>query len=295
MSSSWHQDWLSIQRQWFESLAPGDNYHSLDEIAGESVSQWQRGLEQLFSSSNSLDSLLAKNIKPPAAELNNSWCEQIAKFVEILPAISGDGSAEYDWRTAFENYIKEAKQQIRTSESLSAYKFWPGLATLPFEQFLNNANYPNKENIRKTYLSWQEYLNHYQAYQAYLKNIDLECLDILHKKVLELAVNEESISSMRELYNLWVDCYEEAYEVIISSEDYSRLFAAMINSLLQFRLDVNALLLQSISLNNNTNLETAESLAREVKDIRKQHTLDQQRIKKLEEKLKKLTEQNANE
>ena len=288
MNSSWQQDWLNLQRQWLETLVPTSSYSSLDDIAGDSLNKWQRSLEQLFQPGFSFDSWDIEPFTPAVAETSNNWNEQLSKFVKLLPSVAGDGSEEYDWRSAFEDYIKDAKQQINSGEQFSADKFWPAMTEIPAESLLNNIHYPNKDSIQKTYQGWQEYLGHHQAYRNYLKNIDLGCLDILHKEVLLLAEKEQAITSLRELYNLWVDCYEESYEIITSSEEYSILFARVINSLLQFRSDVNKLLLGSLGKEVSSDSESSQSLDAEIKRIRQQHEADQERISLLEKKIEEL-------
>ncbi|MEZ5537304.1 MAG: poly(R)-hydroxyalkanoic acid synthase subunit PhaE [Thiolinea sp.] len=75
------------------------------------------------------------------------------------------------------------------------------------------------------------------AYQQAMKNYmeafsgqGLESVQALRDRIAQLSSEGASISSLRELYDLWVDVSEEVYQKFAFSDEYQKVYGEMVNS-----------------------------------------------------------------
>ena len=72
-----------------------------------------------------------------------------------------------------------------------------------------------------------------QAMKDYMQAFSgqgLESVQALRERIAELSSEGASISSLRELYDLWVDVSEEVYQKFAFSDDYQKVYGEMVNS-----------------------------------------------------------------
>ncbi|MBK8509610.1 MAG: poly(R)-hydroxyalkanoic acid synthase subunit PhaE [Candidatus Competibacter sp.] len=81
--------------------------------------------------------------------------------------------------------------------------------------------------------AWQGYLQVQNQYLDLLRQSASSALDLLEQQLHDRAASGKSIDSLRELYNLWVDCNEKTYGQMLRGLDYSELNGRLFNSLLQ--------------------------------------------------------------
>ena len=219
MKSDWQQDWLTLQTQFVDALtAAGKSAaNSNFEIPGAS-SDWG------FDAGTSSD---------------RSWETLSRQFSELFTVLSDKGREGFDWESALRAYVQSAKARIKEDMGQEALADLQTEIQASFEKFFasvsRSADTSIDERLQENYRYWQLYQQNCQRYRNYMKNVDLASLDIVQEKLCRLADKNEYISSLREFYDLWVDCYEEAYETIILSKEYSELYGELINSLLEFR------------------------------------------------------------
>lgn len=81
--------------------------------------------------------------------------------------------------------------------------------------------------------AWQAYQRTQGQYLSLLQRTASEALDLMEQRLNESAAAGKSIDSLRELYNLWVDCNEESYGRMLRSVEYSELSGRLLNALLR--------------------------------------------------------------
>ena len=93
---------------------------------------------------------------------------------------------------------------------------------------------------------WQEqnqrtgrlFLDYDKALQEYLRlhgKLGIDALERLSKKLLELEKKGQEINTLRDIYDLWVDSGEEAYNALVFTEEYRDTYARMVNSLMALK------------------------------------------------------------
>jgi hypothetical protein len=81
--------------------------------------------------------------------------------------------------------------------------------------------------------AWQAYRRTQDQYLSLLQRTASEALDLMEQRLGESAASGKSIDSLRELYNLWVDCNEVTYGRMLRSAEYSALSGRLLNALLR--------------------------------------------------------------
>ncbi len=81
--------------------------------------------------------------------------------------------------------------------------------------------------------AWQAYQRTHNQYLNLLQRTASEALDLMEQRLSENAASGKRIDSLRELYNLWVDCNEESYGRMLRSTEYSELSGRLLNALLR--------------------------------------------------------------
>jgi class III poly(R)-hydroxyalkanoic acid synthase PhaE subunit len=80
-----------------------------------------------------------------------------------------------------------------------------------------------------------EYHRALQAYGMAFRDLGTETLSRLQKRLAESAERQEPVTSLRALYDVWVDCSEEAYLELVSTDSYAEVYGRMVNALMALK------------------------------------------------------------
>ncbi|MGH8760645.1 MAG: class III poly(R)-hydroxyalkanoic acid synthase subunit PhaE [Burkholderiales bacterium] len=81
-------------------------------------------------------------------------------------------------------------------------------------------------------------MDYQQALQEYLQahgRLGVDALERLAAKIIEHAEQGKEINTLREVYDLWVDCGEEAYSAFVFTEEYADIYARLVNALMALK------------------------------------------------------------
>jgi class III poly(R)-hydroxyalkanoic acid synthase PhaE subunit len=214
-----------------------------------------------------------------------------------------DGFANMDsgnWQFSSASPVDNWQKLFNTmfsSENMKSNQF--SNLQVDFEKFSSlvglGENKQAHEQMQEGLRLWKEYQDNYQAYRETFNNIGLKSLDKLQEKIMALAKQEKSISSLRDLYDLWVDSHEEAYSDFVLTEDYSQLYGRLINSMLAFRSHSQQFTSESLKSLNLSTVDKQDTLQQELLDVKQQQRQDKKRIKLLEEKINRLDAMSSRE
>ena len=68
-------------------------------------------------------------------------------------------------------------------------------------------------------------------YYSLLSTMTEEALDLLYNKIRAGAVREEQPQSLREFYELWLECGEEVYQKWLKNDQFLSAFREMVNGI----------------------------------------------------------------
>ncbi len=81
-------------------------------------------------------------------------------------------------------------------------------------------------------------LDYHQAWEAYaaaFRPLAADALERLQRRLADRAGRGEPVSTLRELYDLWVDASEEAYLELVSTDAYARVHGRITNALMALK------------------------------------------------------------
>ncbi len=82
---------------------------------------------------------------------------------------------------------------------------------------------------------WMDYQRANLEYKSIQQIVSKETIERFMQKLLTKSEQEETLDSMREVYDLWIDCAEEAYADLACSDEYKEVFGRMVNSLMALK------------------------------------------------------------
>lgn len=143
--------------------------------------------------------------------------------------------AEADWGTALRQHFDQFREAIAQSATEPGTN--PELAqlwTLSLDTWQQataalgiSIPAPDDRNVA----AWGAYQRTQNEYLELLRRAALDALDLMEQRLGERAAAGESVGSLRELYNLWVDCNEETYGRMLRGSEYSDISGRLFNAL----------------------------------------------------------------
>lgn len=162
--------------------------------------------------------------------------DQVRQFTD---RISETAEAETDWGQALQQHFTQLKAAIAQSAenpnvNPELARLWSLVAETWSEAAatLGLATDAIPESLRQSAV-WRDYQRTQMDYFNQLRHTAAEALDLMEQRLNELTAAGKTISSLRELYNLWVDCNEETYSRMLRSSAYGELNGRLFNSLLR--------------------------------------------------------------
>jgi len=74
-----------------------------------------------------------------------------------------------------------------------------------------------------------------QEYAALFSRLNLDAFERLQRKLTELAEAQQPITTLRGLYDAWVDCSEAAYLDLVGTDAYAEAYGRMVNALMALK------------------------------------------------------------
>jgi hypothetical protein len=162
--------------------------------------------------------------------------DQVRLFTDRLGETA---EAETDWGEALRQHFAELKAAIAQSAenpnvNPELARLWLLIAETWSEAAaaLGMAAEAIPETLRQSEV-WRTYQRTQSDYFNQLRDTATEALDLMEQRLNERAAAGKTISSLRELYNLWVDCNEETYSRMLRSSAYGELNGRLFNTLLR--------------------------------------------------------------
>jgi class III poly(R)-hydroxyalkanoic acid synthase PhaE subunit len=122
-------------------------------------------------------------------------------------------------------------------------------------------------------------LEYQKAMQEYINahaKLGADALDRLYRKIIAVTERGERITSLRQLYDLWVDASEEVYGSFAMSPAFQEVYAKMVNALMRVKQHARSMVDEVLGAFNmptrremNTILKRQQELRRELRALHK--------------------------
>ena len=127
-----------------------------------------------------------------------------------------------------------------------------------------------QDKLQELLRLWGDYQDNYQEYQSAMTRLTQESLALMRKAVIKLSRNNEDISSMKQLYDLWIESNERAYGEYVFTDEYAELNGRLVNSLMAFRQKQNEVGEDILTAMNMPTMSAMNTLERRQHRLRKQ-------------------------
>lgn len=127
-----------------------------------------------------------------------------------------DKSALDGWMAAMESILPGSELSCQQMQNL------PGLAG-----FTGNTSQDSQNKLTDLATAYQKAM---QGYMAAFSGQGVESMRALRERLAQMTREGVTITSLRELYNLWVDISEEVYYKFAMSDHYQQVYGEMVNA-----------------------------------------------------------------
>lgn len=250
--SSYAQEWLKLQQEYWNRTL-GMNIDPKDQGGwADTVESWWQTFIPSLSSSN------YETIKK-FIEQSQHYLLFGEEFIKIYQGLSNSEVAE--WQHFWESNFKENFLNLFIKQSGMAFGEvplgnWPqALASLSslscdvlklFDQnhltreentwfsWVNHSLHRWQEQMQKRVHLWTHYQSAQEAYMSLLMKMSMDAMELLSRQLLNPQEGKK-IDHLRALYDLWIECSEEAYMNVVNGEEYGEVQARLINSLVALK------------------------------------------------------------
>lgn len=277
-------DWLNMQQQYIDALSALTPGQKPSETAGGNQTAWNAALDYWWKS---IEKSLPGENRPvfdSVLQQSRTFYSIADQFAEMIKDVSSVPAESDDWQSVMANHLGKMKAQFDVPHSTnSGHKEKPAFTSLlPWESWkqtmtamaimpdevlkkfdpagINSISDklfsipgigPTREfqdRVRKAIELWNEYQGKCDEYRTAFADLSKLALDRLEEKIIERANSDRKITSIRQIYDLWVDANEEIFATFAFNEDYSRLYGDLVNSLMRFRQQGNEVLDEILSI-----------------------------------------------
>jgi len=133
-----------------------------------------------------------------------------------------------------------------------------------------------------------EYQQVSSEYQTVMNKVGVEALEAMRLRILEMAVQGKKINSLREIYDLWVDCNEKAYAELVYTDEYSELYGRLTNALLAVKQHQGKVMDKLLAKLNMPTRQGMNTVLKRVQEMKRGQSKSAAKIAALENELQAL-------
>lgn len=158
--------------------------------------------------------------------------DQMRQFAAHLNQTASENT---DWGLVIQQHFAQMKEAQSTGDpgiDSELVQLWMRAAEM-WQQSVASLDIGKQIDQNPQNVAWQTYQQVQNEYLGLLQDAAQKGLDLMQQRLnAQSAPEEEQISSLRELYNLWVECNEETYGQMLRSMEYATLNGRLLNAFL---------------------------------------------------------------
>ena len=93
----------------------------------------------------------------------------------------------------------------------------------------------SQEQFQESLRLWNSYQEVGNEFNQAMGKVTLQAVDAMRDKILALAREGKQLQSLREIYDLWIDCNEETYAAYVYTPEFSELYGRLTNALMALK------------------------------------------------------------
>ena len=187
----------------------------------KSTDEWQSTLQTQMDE-------IKKAFDTGEGELASFWDQPLSAWQNLV------GDSVIDPQTMFKNFDQQQGMGDLASpfyDQMNKILGTPGVGP----------DREKQEQQQKYTRLWMEYQRTNQQYNDAHQRVGKEAIERMMQKMITMAEQDESLDSMRAVYDLWIDCAEEAYADFAYSDEYQEVYGRMVNSLMALKQETRGM------------------------------------------------------
>lgn len=116
-------------------------------------------------------------------------------------------------------------------------------------------------------------MEHQKAFQEYNKSfskVGVAAVNSFQSRIVALSGSGEGITSVRQIYDLWIDCAEDAYADLITTDEYAEINARMVNTMMAWKQQGRSMMDDVMGMLNLPTRRELESVHKRLRDLKRQ-------------------------
>jgi polyhydroxyalkanoate synthase subunit PhaE len=274
--------WAGALDQWWKSASPA--------VTPDARDFYDRMMDLGRGYFTMAEGLMRQDGEHAGTEALQSWLDQCTESLRKLSTGAGardDHSRDFmafwqlpmdTWQRVASSFTPLPGDMMKALRPEGAAAFGPGEH---LDRFLSLPGVGYTRESQEQYQSLSrrvlEYQRAWQAYETGLAGVALESVDRFRARLNDAARQEQPITSMRELFNEWVDVCEEVYGEYAMSDDYARTYGDMVNALMSVKQEGSRLvdeILEGLNMPTRREISTLherfQESRREIRNLRQE-------------------------
>jgi class III poly(R)-hydroxyalkanoic acid synthase PhaE subunit len=149
-----------------------------------------------------------------------------------------------------------------------------GLAQAPLERFLTipplGYAREHQERGQAAMQDWLAYQRAAGAFTAVMTRIATRTTDMVQRRFTERAASGPPLESLRQAYDLFVDCAEQAYAEVVTAADFGKVSADLMNAAMAVKRHVQAAAEEMASAANLPTRRELDTSHRQLQQLKRQ-------------------------
>jgi len=133
-----------------------------------------------------------------------------------------------------------------------------------------------------------EYQQASSEYQTVMNKVGVEALEAMRLRILEMSEQGKELNSLRDIYDLWVDCNEKAYAELVYTDEYSELYGRLTNALLAVKQHQGKVMDKLLAKLNMPTRQGMNTVLKRVQEMKRGQSKSAAKIAALENELQAL-------
>jgi len=264
--------WINAMDDWWKSAKADMPYDSsnifekvLDQcrnyyFMGEQFSSLLDGLNQSKKNNDQMTDFINKSFKEIESAFSNdkntfnlnSILDNFEQPIELM-------------KSTFSNSTFKSSE-IFDGLNPDLGKFSEQILSIPGLGYSREAQDKSKNAIKL----WVNYQENYQEYQSVMLRLNQEALDLMRDRIISMTKEGESIDSMRQIYDLWIESNEKVYGNYVYTKEYAELNGRLVNSMMAFKKQCHEITDDALSAMHMPTTKSMDVLERRHYELRKQ-------------------------
>jgi len=306
-----NNDWIDSQPDWFQNQNQYmDAWSSFKQFMPSSSS----GIPPMVEAMNSWWKSASPSLSGQNHDFYNKMMQQGQAFYfmgeqfnKILEGMNDVSKQSEDWQNVLNDQFGSMKSMLEgananmqgaftTSPFMTGGSYDEHFKVAEMTSFIEKLlSVPGFGPDRETQAQIQEgikQLNDFQQvsseYQAEMSKVGVEALEAMRLRILEMAEQGDEINSLREIYNLWVDCNEKAYAELVYTDEYSELYGRLTNALLAVKQHQGKVMDKLLAKLNIPTRQVMNTVLKRVQEMKRGQSKSAAKITALENELQAL-------